>query len=280
VSPVSSLAVGIVYHGESDGPPPQTIAGVEVLTHVNANRRLGTRWFGFGRNHNALMERTDARWYVALNPDVRVALADIRRLVEAADDAGAAIAGPVLASPWGSSGAKLGFPGPSVWLEETVRGARRRESRSANGQTMQESDWISGACMAIRRDIGLRFDERYFMYFEDADICWRAGQRGLRVALCPAVVAEHASGWSTTDRLLWRRGVEFSRGATRFAQVSGSPRLTTRVAGLIRFGSRMFVPARTDAERVASRSITRGFASPSLPGLAELASEFNGDEQR
>lgn len=277
---MSSIAVGIVHHGESDTMPPQKIAGVEVLTHINANRRLGTPWCGFGRNHNALMERANTSWYVALNPDVRVDLADIRRLVEAADDAGAAIAGPVLASPWGPSGAKRGFPSPSVWLEETVRGAQGREPRDVNGRTMQDSDWVSGACMAIRGNLGLRFDERYFMYFEDADICWRARQRGLKVALCQAVVAEHASGWSTTDRLVWRRGVEFSRSATRFAQVSGSSPLTTRVAGFIRFGSRIFVPARTDAEKLASRSITRGFASPSLPGLAELANEFNGDEQR
>jgi hypothetical protein len=142
---------------------------------------------------------------------------------------------------------------------------------------VEESDWLTGACLAIRRDLGLRFDERYFMYFEDAELCRHAWQSGLRVGVCPSVTAVHASGWSSRDPLLRRRGVEFARSAVRFAQRAGvSPRSMT-LAGIVRYGSRVPYRARSP-QGAAARSITRGFMDPSRPGLAELAAEFNAGQ--
>ena len=76
------------------------------------------------------MSRTQARWYVALNPDVEIDASAIRALVRVAEEAGLALAGPAIASPWGtSSHGKRGFPGPGVWMEETYSrsGAPRAE---------------------------------------------------------------------------------------------------------------------------------------------------------
>jgi GT2 family glycosyltransferase len=72
-----------------------------------------------------------------------------------------------------------------------------------------EVDWVSGACMALRRrmldEIG-PFDTRFFMYFEDADLCKRAREAGWRVFYLPAVEVRHAAGGSTKSRpaAVWR----------------------------------------------------------------------------
>ncbi|HEX5974144.1 MAG TPA: glycosyltransferase family 2 protein, partial [Rubrobacteraceae bacterium] len=64
-------------------------------------------------------------------------------------------------------------------------------------------DWVSGACMVVRRDT-LRdvgsLDERFFMYFEDADLCRRAREAGWLVYYLPQIEVLHHSGASSGDR--------------------------------------------------------------------------------
>src|SRR5829696_4292451 len=64
-------------------------------------------------------------------------------------------------------------------------------------------DWVSGACMAIRREtlqgIG-PLDERFFMYFEDADLCRRARASGWLVYYLPQVEIVHQTGASSRSR--------------------------------------------------------------------------------
>ena len=67
-----------------------------------------------------------------------------------------------------------------------------------------EIDWVSGACMILRRrtleEIGL-MDERFFMYFEDADLCRRARKTGWLVYYLPQVEVIHHTGASSGSRL-------------------------------------------------------------------------------
>jgi GT2 family glycosyltransferase len=64
-------------------------------------------------------------------------------------------------------------------------------------------DWIAGTCMAVRRrtleEIG-GMDERFFMYFEDADLCRRAREAGWLVYYLPHIEVLHHSGASSGDR--------------------------------------------------------------------------------
>lgn len=71
-----------------------------------------------------------------------------------------------------------------------------------------EVDWVSGACMIVRRraleEIGL-IDERFFMYFEDADLCRRAREAGWLVYYLPQIEVLHHTGASTRAkaRAIW-----------------------------------------------------------------------------
>jgi N-acetylglucosaminyl-diphospho-decaprenol L-rhamnosyltransferase len=64
-------------------------------------------------------------------------------------------------------------------------------------------DWVSGACMVVRRDT-LRdvgpLDERFFMYFEDADLCRRARAAGWLVYYLPHVEIVHQTGASSRSK--------------------------------------------------------------------------------
>ena len=61
-------------------------------------------------------------------------------------------------------------------------------------------DWLSGACMLVRREAFLAaggFDERFFLYWEDADLCRRLRNRGLHIRYVPDATAVHKVGQSS-----------------------------------------------------------------------------------
>lgn len=72
---------------------------------------------------------------------------------------------------------------------------------------LEEVDAVSGAAMLVRRSSiatleieGELFDEEFFAYHEDTDLCWRARRLGFRVLYVPTAVATHARGWQKAER--------------------------------------------------------------------------------
>jgi GT2 family glycosyltransferase len=81
--------------------------------------------------------------------------------------------------------------------------------RQRQGRDPFRVDWVSGACLMTRQDVIERvgpLDERFFMYWEDADWCQRIGQLGLGVYCVPEAEVRHAEGQSGRGhraRLIW-----------------------------------------------------------------------------
>lgn len=271
------ITVGVVHHGEDGRLPFTGGSGIELLSRTNARVGSGgTPWLGFGANHNRLIETAvGAEWYVALNPDVEVTASEICDLVERAENQGYSVVAPLFRAPWGITGApQTAVPGPRRWLREAIAGSTRQPPLNAH---VEASEWVSGACMAIRvGKLPIRFDERYFMYFEDVDICCRAREAGGKVGVCTETVLRHGSGWSSLDPLLSQRGTEFARSAVEFARQRRQSQWLVRLAGLIRFGSRVAIPGRTEAERASALAIASAFQPfTRREGLAELARRHN-----
>jgi GT2 family glycosyltransferase len=87
-----------------------------------------------------------------------------------------------------------------------------------NHDSIAEVDWLSGACMLLRRqmldEIG-PLDEGFFMYIEDVDICYRAHQGGYRVVYFPQAVVTHHIGRSS-DTLPNRSILQWHRSMWRY----------------------------------------------------------------
>jgi N-acetylglucosaminyl-diphospho-decaprenol L-rhamnosyltransferase len=96
---------------------------------------------------------------------------------------------------------------------------RRYNPGTPEGKVVEAADWVSGSCFLARRgaleELG-GFDEAYFMYAEDVDLCWRAHQSGWGVGFAGTAEATHVQGVSTA-RHPYRMMVEHHRSALRFA---------------------------------------------------------------
>jgi N-acetylglucosaminyl-diphospho-decaprenol L-rhamnosyltransferase len=106
-----------------------------------------------------------------------------------------------------------------VWRNNPF--TRRYREIGADPARPRDVDWVSGAAIWLRRaaldGIG-GWDERYFMYVEDVDLCWRLRRAGWRVAYEPAGTVEHLLGVSTASRP-YRMIAEHHRSLLRFAAV-------------------------------------------------------------
>ncbi len=115
-------------------------------------------------------------------------------------------------------GVSTGVLGRSSGLTALLRRLGRTPRQLADSTARQAAsvDWVSGACMLVRHsdwEALCGFDEGYWMYWEDADLCRRALQLGRRTWIEPAAVADHATGSSGRSR---RTVAAFHASAARY----------------------------------------------------------------
>jgi GT2 family glycosyltransferase len=189
-----------------------------------------TQNLGFARAINQGMAATTAPFVLLLNPDARLLSGAVESMyAELLSHPECGVIGPAVANEDGSiQGSARGDPdmitglfGRSTLLTRLFpRSALARRNvmtpvASRPGATSVEVDWVSGASMLLRRDVFNQvggFDERFFLYWEDADFCRRVRTAGSRVRYHPDARVVHAVGRSSrTIRALAVR--EFHRSA-------------------------------------------------------------------
>jgi N-acetylglucosaminyl-diphospho-decaprenol L-rhamnosyltransferase len=204
------------------------------------------RNLGYGGGANRGLAAIDRGAYVLLcNPDLVVHPGALGRLVSALDTHSEwAIAGPLILTPEGVGyPSARRFPAPWVAAGHALLGSLlpsnsfTRRYRTPDLPTRPtEVDWVSGACFLARRsvleDVG-GFDEGYFMFAEDMDLCWRIGRAGWKVGFEPAAVVTHHEGVSRR-RHPYKMALAHHRSALRFASrtTSGSRRALLPLAAL------------------------------------------------
>jgi GT2 family glycosyltransferase len=170
---------------------------------------------GFGRAVNQGVRASSAPAVLVMNPDCRLtggALAELQRELDGHPDC--AVVGPRVLDPDGSvQGSVRGDPDMLTglfgrtsplrrWFPSLSVSARnvRPDVVLAPGARSVVADWVSGACMVIRREAFMSvggFDERYFLYWEDADLCRRLRARGYHVRYVPGAAVVHRVGQSS-----------------------------------------------------------------------------------
>lgn len=133
---------------------------------------------GFAANHNAAFQKSIGKWFAVLNPDIRLPERTIlSRLFDSSTALGVALRAPVVLS-------SAGEPEDSVRTNLTPWSLLRRaagldrDPRQSTGliQRGRPFLWFAGMLLAIDRTAYRKvggFDERYFLYCEDCDLCAR-----------------------------------------------------------------------------------------------------------
>jgi N-acetylglucosaminyl-diphospho-decaprenol L-rhamnosyltransferase len=162
---------------------------------------------GYGAAVNRGMQECTTEAVIVCNPDVVIGAGATRALLAALDGSERiAAVGPQIQRPDGTrypsarafpsivDAAGHGFLG----LVSTDNPFSRRYLRTDADQA-GPVDWVSGACLMVRRDafgaVG-GFDESFFMFMEDVDLCWRLRQRGWDIVYEPAATVTHVEGVS------------------------------------------------------------------------------------
>jgi GT2 family glycosyltransferase len=167
---------------------------------------------GFGRGINQAVAASTADRVLVMNPDCQLSPGALALLTARLDaDSQCAVVAPRILNPDGTpQGNARGDPdmltglfGRTSALRRTLPSldvARRNVITAAANDQAIIVDWVSGACMLVKRDAFVAvggFDERYFMYWEDADLCRRLRLRGYTIRYVPAASAVHRAGQSS-----------------------------------------------------------------------------------
>ena len=188
----------------------------------------GTENVGFGAGHNFLAKLGEARYLLVLNPDTRfVEARTTARLVQRAVDAGAQVVGPCLISADGRL---------QRWDHGEVHGRLARIAmRTGNSlwkpQTMPTpAAWIAGAACLIDKTwfaaLG-GFDERFFLYKEDEELCLRLRDLGGAVVYDPTITVMHHCG------VIARKSEHLARSTSLFLEKHYQHRRGFALLGLI-----------------------------------------------
>jgi N-acetylglucosaminyl-diphospho-decaprenol L-rhamnosyltransferase len=188
----------IVDNASTDNTPEIAGAnGLEVLR--NSQNR------GFGAACNKGLQIAGTEYVLLCNPDVRPASDALAALLNAlAETPSAAVAGASLGNePAARRFSRLtasiaGFLPRRVY--RGLKGARRERTPAAGVERLPVVDYVEGAFMLCRvaalRSVG-GFDERFFLYHEEEDLCRRLAERGWLTLLVPGAQAEHDHGSSS-----------------------------------------------------------------------------------
>jgi N-acetylglucosaminyl-diphospho-decaprenol L-rhamnosyltransferase len=216
--------VVVVDNGSTDGSLERLSATLPTARVFAAPGNVG-----YARGANLGIATTDAPVVAVLNGDVELAPGVAAAMVAALDaDPRVGAVGPSVLNLDGSvypsartdpglgvaaAHAALGF----IW--RTNPWTRRYRQLDRDPTTARHVDWVSGAAVWLRRealdDVG-GWDERYFMYMEDFDLCLRLRRAGWSVAYDPSGQVVHTQGASTSQRP-YRMIAEHHRSVWRFA---------------------------------------------------------------
>lgn len=233
--PDLSHVIVVVDNGSSDGSVLAVRTAWPDVRVVEMGRNAG-----FAAASNAGIRSCDSDLVLLLNSDTIVPPGSVDRLAAALEqDAAAAAAGPRLVdpagrpelsfgrmlSPWNEARQKLialaiaaGIPPIAGWFARRVTAPHH-------------PDWVSGACLLVRRDAGAAagwLDERFFLYGEDVDFCAALRAAGHRILFTPAAEVVHLRGRSgAADR-------SAARAAYRHSQIAFYVKHHPRWAGVLR----------------------------------------------
>ncbi len=254
----------VVDNASGDGSADLVTAEFPAADLVEAPANLG-----FAAAANAGIDRGSAPYVFVLNPDTEVppeTVDALLALLETKPQVG--ICGCKLVRPDGrlDHAARRSFPtilgalGHFTGVGRTRRAPRSlAQYRAPDVEGGGPIDAVNGAFMLIRRaaleEVG-GFDERYWMYMEDLDLCFRFAQAGWVTWYEPSVTALHVKAAASGPHRSPRLTVAFHTGMARFYRTHLAPRRNPLVNAAV-YGGIATKLALALVRNSAARAITR-----------------------
>ncbi|HLG51411.1 MAG TPA: glycosyltransferase family 2 protein [Chloroflexota bacterium] len=230
-APGRAIEVIVVDNGSSDGTV-ETIRRLFPPVTVIAN---GTNP-GFGAANNQALRSARGRAVLFLNPDTEVrpgALTTLLEYLETHPEVG--MVGPRLLSADGQGqSSRRRFPTlVTALVESTVLqrlwsgwpALRQYYMEDCSDNRTQEVDWLVGACLLVRRTVIDRvggFDERFFMYSEELDLCRRLRAHDWKIVYLPSATVVHYEGRSSEQNTILR-AQRFNESKARYFEKYHGP---------------------------------------------------------
>jgi N-acetylglucosaminyl-diphospho-decaprenol L-rhamnosyltransferase len=245
-SPSRPMKVFVVDNASDDG----TVAMIQS-EFPEVRLRAARENLGFARANNLAIREGSAPYVLALNPDTRLTAGVLDRMLALMDERseiGIAGCRLVLENGTFDHAAKRSFPTPLSALAHFT-GIGRRGTASARlaqyrAPELDEHasgpvDAVNGAFMLMRRagleEVGL-FDEGYWMYMEDLDLCYRFAQAGWLTWYEPSVTVVHVKAGTTGKQRRPRLNYAFHYGMFRFYRKHYAPQRHPLVNALVYSG--------------------------------------------
>jgi N-acetylglucosaminyl-diphospho-decaprenol L-rhamnosyltransferase len=216
--------VVVVDNGSRDGSIATLATAFPSVRVVDMEVNLG-----YGAAANRGIAATAAPVVAVCNADIEVQPGTAAAMLARFDrEPDLAALGPTILNPDGSQyPSARSVPSTADALGHALFGAihprnaftRRYRQLDVDPSRPRDVEWLSGAAMWLRRsaiDSVGGWDEQYFMYGEDVDLCWRLRRLGWRVSYEPQGTVTHVQGVST-DHHPYRMIVRHHRSVYRFA---------------------------------------------------------------
>ena len=240
---------------------------------------------GYGAAANLAVSELGTNYVLLLNADTEINPGTAERLVAYLEQhPSVAVAGPRVVTSRGTyepSVYRFPTPLPLLVAESGIRrlfGLGRRDEWRA-----RPADWLLGAALAIRRaafdEVG-GFDEAYFLYQEEVDLCFRLQAAGWEVHYAPVATVVHVGGASTSQQAAEAYG-QYVRSTRRFARLWLSPARSQGVRAVL--GAVLVARAARDLAQLAwardrtQRDGLRARLAAWRRGLLALREKVDGD---
>ncbi len=239
---------------------------------------------GFGANHNLAVAGSGARFLFVLNDDTVLGPSCIERLAVFMDrNPAVGCAGPRLVFGDGRRQASaFHFPTPGRLALTSVT-LERAGWVMSGGDRPRSVDWVHGAAMFFRSDAFRAaggFDERFYMYLEDVDLCRRLADLGWKSAFLPdawLIHLENASTSGVPEKRIYQHARSRILYARKHHGAAGAAAVRVFTAGMYagRIGASRAL-GRDPAERARfAANIRAAFAPGGRPAVEDAAAEFN-----
>jgi hypothetical protein len=149
---------------------------------------------GFASNHNRAFKYCTQAYFCPLNPDIDIVQSPFPALLDFLQQDNFDLAAPLVLSPQGAvEDSVRRFPTLRSLLAKLL-GAGDDRYVLREGDAPFSPEWVAGMFMLFRSDAYLQlggFDEGFFLYYEDVDICVRTWKMGMRIVVVPTVSVIH-----------------------------------------------------------------------------------------